>query len=284
MQALWMLVAVLMFAWMGAFVKLANAEASLGQILFFRGLPSAVILVVWARSQGLSIRPLSWRMHGFRNLAGVGSMGFSFYAISHLPLGTAVTLNYTAPLFIAGWLLFTQPRPDPWRVVAVIAGFFGIVAVLRPAFSMDQWLPATLGLISGACLASALLQVKSLSQAGELEWRIVLYFSLSIMTAGLLLLPFEGWTALSGPTWLLLLGVGGFGLFGQFALTRAFGQGSPWLCAVLQYVNIPLSVGLGFWFWGDRPDTLAWAGMGVIVMAGLFSTLRTLFRPRASAP
>ncbi|MCK9508764.1 MAG: DMT family transporter [Pigmentiphaga sp.] len=281
MQALWMLVAVLMFSWMGALVKLANAEASLGQILFFRGLPSALLLVLWAQTHGMSLRPLSWRMHGFRNLSGVGSMSFSFYAIGHLPLGTAVTLNYTAPLFIAGWLLFTQPRPDFWRVLAVLLGFLGIVAVLRPAFSMDQWLPATLGLISGACLASALLQVKTLSQAGEQEWRIVLYFSVSIMLAGLLLMLLEGWTALSALTWLLLLGIGLCGLVGQFALTRAFGQGSPWLCAVLQYVNIPLSVGLGYWLWADRPDGLAWAGMGVIIMAGLLSTLRTLYmKPR----
>src|SRR5690606_15048772 len=130
--------------------KLSNAEANLGQILFFRGLPSALLLVLWAHTQSLSLRPLSWRMHGFRNLAGVGSMSLSFYAIGHLPLGTAVTLNYTAPLFIAGWLLFTQPRPDLWRVLAVLFGFLGIVAVLRPAFTLEQWLPATLGLVSGA--------------------------------------------------------------------------------------------------------------------------------------
>src|SRR5690606_375173 len=135
MQALWMLAATLMFALMGTSVKLASEmNATLAQIAVMRGLPSVVMLLLWARTYRLSLKPLAWRPHFWRNLAGVTAMWGGFYAISHLPLATAITLNYTAPLFIAGWMLgWGGASRERLRILAVVLGFIGVVAVLRPA-------------------------------------------------------------------------------------------------------------------------------------------------------
>jgi len=277
MQSLWMLLASLMFAAMGACVKMASDQhASLPQIVLFRGLPSVLLIFFWAVSTRRSLRPKSWRLHIVRNITGVSSMWMGFFAIAMLPLATAVSLNYTSPLFIAGWMLMRDWRQrDAVRTIAVVLGFFGVVAILRPSIGADQALGAFIGLCAGAFSAMALMQVRSLGRLGEPEWRTVLIFSCFASTTGVVGLAIEGWPEMSLEAWLALTGVGLFGLVGQLALTRAFGLGSALLTAALQYTTIVFSALLAAAIWNDMPDWLAWGGMALIVASGLLSIWRT---------
>ncbi len=273
-----MLLASAMFAVMGSFVKLASDhQATLPQIVLFRGLPSVVLLLIWARAARQSIMPRQWRPHLWRNLSGVSSMWLGFFALSYLPLATATSLNYTAPLFIAGWMLgWGGSQRDPVRIVAVVFGFLGVIAVLRPSVTHDQWLPALAGLAAGGLSAIAMMQIRELGRLGEAEWRTVLFFSIAVCASSLAGLTVTGWGSTDLAGWAALLGIGVSGLFGQLAMTRAFGMGSALLTAALQYTTIIFAALLGMAFWGDVPDTLAWMGMACIILAGLLSVWRTL--------
>ena len=277
-----MLLASAMFAIMGSFVKLgAEHGASLPQVVLFRGLPSVVLLLIWARAGRQSIIPVSWKLHLWRNLSGVTSMWLGFFAIAHLPLATATSLNYTAPLFIACWMLgWGGAQRDPVRIMAVALGFLGVIAVLRPSINEDQWLAALLGMTAGAMSAIAMMQIRQLGRVGEPEWRTVLFFSVAVCVSSLAGLVFEGWGHADWTGYLSLLGVGVTGLFGQLAMTRAFGVGSALLTAALQYSTIIFAALLGMGLWGDQLDALAWAGMGLIIFAGLLSVWRTMRDPK----
>ena len=281
MQALWMLAATFMFALMGMFVKVASEmHVGLPQIVIMRGLPSVIMLIIWARSSSLSLKPSSWRLHVWRNVAGVSSMWLGFHAISQLPLATAITLNYTAPLFIAGWMLgWGGARMDKVRAFAVALGFLGVIAVLRPTINPEQWFAALTGVSAGALSAVAQLQIRSMAKAGEPGWRTVLFFSVSICLTGIVAISFRGWQPLSLSGWGALGGLGVAGLLGQLALTRAFGLGSALLSAALQYTIIIFASILGFLLWDDTPDTIAIAGMVLIVGASLLSVWRTANSP-----
>ncbi|MGX5660055.1 DMT family transporter [Castellaniella ginsengisoli] len=283
MQSLWMLLACAMFAMMGAFVKVAaDFGATLPEIVLFRGIPSVLLLYFWARSTRRTIRPSSWRLHIWRNLSGITSMWLGFFALSHLSLPTAVSLNYTAPLFIAGWMLcFGGAQRDPVRVLAVLAGFLGVLGVLRPSIQHDQWLAALMGLGAGGLAAIAMMQIRQLGQVGEPEWRTVLLFSLGVCASGLGGIALQGWRTSDPLALLALVGLGLAGLVGQLAMTRAFGLGSTLLTAALQYVTIIFAALIGVLFWGDRPAPLAWAGMALIIGSGLLSVWRTYTEARA---
>jgi len=291
MQSLWMLLASLMFAAMGACVKMASdLQASLPQIVLFRGAPSVLLLFFWAVSTRRSLRPKSWRLHIARNVTGVCSMWMGFFAIGVLPLATAVSLNYTSPLFIAGWMLARDwKQRDIVRTVAVMLGFAGVVAILRPSIGADQMVGVLVGLAAGACSALAMMQVRSLGRIGEPEWRTVLLFSCFVCITGSLGLVYDGWPELGLAGWLTLTGVGMFGLVGQLALTRAFGLGSALLTAALQYTTIVFAALIAIVFWDDMPDWMAWSGMALIVASGLLSTWRTysetrIMQGQAAAP
>ena len=273
-----MLLASFMFALMGSAVKLAGDHgASLAQIVLFRGVPSVVLLLIFARVSRQSIIPISWRAHVWRNVAGVSSMWLGFYALSSLPRSTATSLSYTAPLFIGCWMMSrpNQPR-DVARIAAVALGFLGVIAVLRPSIGDDQVLAASAGLGAGALAAIAMMQLRHLGTLGEPEWRTVLYFSITVCLTSLLALTGQGWHAVDITGYLALGAVGLCGLCGQLAVTRAFGRGSPLLTAALQYTTIIFAALLGVGFWGDFLDLWAWLGMALIIFAGLLSVWRTM--------
>jgi S-adenosylmethionine uptake transporter len=277
-----MLLACLAFAIMGACVKVASdAGASLPQVVLFRGVPSVLLLFFWARFNSRTVVPPSWKPHVFRNLTGLTSMWLGFYALAHLPLSTAISLNYTAPLFIAGWMLgWGGTQRDPVRIVAVLLGFLGVVGVLRPSIEHDHFLAAAMGLAAGGFSAVAMMQLRELGRIGEPEWRTVFIFSAGVCLTSLVGLGIEGWGVLSLDAWLALIGIGTSGLVGQLTMTRAFGLGSALLTAALQYTTIIFASVLGILFWDDRPDILAWCGMALIIGSGLLSIWRTVSEDR----
>lgn len=282
MQSLWMLLASAMFAVMGACVKIASDYgASLPLVILFRGIPSVLLIFVWTRLSSRTLRPASWKLHLWRNVAGVSSMWLGFYAISNLPLSTAVSLNYTAPLFIAAWMLgWGGTQRDPVRILTVLVGFLGVLAILRPSIGHDHLLAAFTGLMAGALGAVAMMQIRQLGRSGESEWRTVFIFSCCVVLTSLVALGLEGWSGVSWQAWLALVGVGLAGLVGQLAMTRAFGMGSALLTAALQYTTIIFAAVLGIVFWGDVPDLFAWGGIALIIAAGLLSVWRTYSEDR----
>ena len=111
MQSLWMLFASFMFAIMGVCVKLASEIFSTSEIVLYRGLIGVAIMYCVLRRHGDSFRTSMPGQHLWRGVVGVVALWLWFYSIAILPLATAVTLNYTAPIWIAvimfcaGWLL-----------------------------------------------------------------------------------------------------------------------------------------------------------------------------------
>ncbi|KAB2892624.1 MAG: EamA/RhaT family transporter, partial [Burkholderiaceae bacterium] len=93
MQALWMVLASFLFASMGVCVKIASAHFNAAELVCYRGFIGMAILWALARSQGVTLATRYPGMHAWRSLIGVVSLGAWFYAIGHLPLATAMTLN-----------------------------------------------------------------------------------------------------------------------------------------------------------------------------------------------
>ena len=105
MQSLWMLFASFMFAIMGVCVKLASDMYSTSEIVMYRGIIGMTVMTCTILYQGGSFRTGMWGQHLWRGVVGVIALWLWFYAIAILPLATAMTLNYMAPIWIAVILL-----------------------------------------------------------------------------------------------------------------------------------------------------------------------------------
>ncbi len=284
MPALWMLLASFAFAAMGAAVKLASSYYSTNEIVMYRGLVGVIMLVIMVRHQGGTfITPLKGA-HLSRCVAGVVSLWLWFYAIAELPLATATTLNYMAPIWIAAYLFllgwWQKKKHVEWPLIAALAmSFGGVVMVLQPAVASNQWLGGAAGLLSSVISAIAYMQVRKLGQLGEPEYRVVFYFSLMSFVAGLAGCVANG--AATGTavfhlhdwrSFALLLALGSTACIAQLAMTRAYRYGKVLVVSNLHYTGIVFSSVWGAMLWGDSFDWHVWLGIGLILVSGVAAT------------
>lgn len=282
MNALWMMAAALLFSLMGVFVKMAGRHYGISEIVFYRSLFGVLSLAAFVRWRGLSLATPLAATHVRRGMIGVAALALWFYATIFMPLGTAITLNYTSPLFLAAFLVGTMLREGDridWRlVVAVAVGFAGVVMVLQPIFSDDQLVPALAGLLSGLLSAAAYWYVRELGRLGEPEWRTVFYFSLTGTLLGLVATLVKGFSPHSGVGILLLLAIGTTATLAQLAMTRAYSHGHTLVVANLQFSAVVFASALGIAFFGDRIPLIGWIGIAVIIASGVTSTALTARR------
>ncbi len=278
MQALWMLVASFLFALMGVCVKFASAYYSASELVFYRGLVSVVFIGIWARAAGVGFATQVPGMHAWRSVIGVLSLGGWFYAIAHLPLATAMTLNYMSSVWVAafligGALLHGKGHIPGTLLATVLLGFAGVVMVLRPAFDQNQLWAGLIGLLSGMTAALAYLQVTAMARTGEPEIRMVFYFAVASALCGGLATAINGHSAWSWQHagWLVPIGV--LASLGQLCMTRAYASGATLVVANLQYSGIVFGALASVLIFNDQLPPLAWAGMVVIVASGMAATV-----------
>jgi len=272
----WMVVAAVFFALMGVFVKAGAQSFNSIELLFWRTLIGTLVLAVGIRARGLSLATPHWLGHVKRSFVGYLSMSALFYALTHLPLSTAVTLNYTSSLFFS--LICVVKLKDRLSRPAALAlglGFLGIVLLLRPTFSSEQWLAGVIGLLSGVSAGFAVFQVRELGQMGEPSWRVVFwFFAIASLFGAVWLLVGPGFSPIGWSNVGSLLGVGICGMLGQLAMTMAYKVGSKYLVASFAYLTVVFSALLGVVLWGDALGVDAVLGMLLIVGSGLLAALR----------
>ena len=282
MKSSWMLVAAALFALMSVLVKHASGSFSPAELVFYRSAFGLVaIWMVTAIRHRRLLSPLAtahFKSHFWRGLSGFAALVLYFYALARLPLATAVTLNYTAPLFLAAlsawWLHEHHGRG---LIGAVLLGFVGIVLLLRPQVQGQAWLPALAGLVSGMLAAVAYINVKQLGKLGEPEWRVVFYFTLLATVGGGAWMVVTGFNRPQAGDWPWLIGIGVTATAGQLALTRAYHRGRTLTVGSLAYTTVGFSALYGVLLFDERLPLLAWIGMAVVAAAGVWAV-------RASTP
>ncbi len=270
--SLWMLVAAFGFAIMGALVKLGATKFSSVELVFYRSVFGLATICIIMLTQGYSLRSPAMAKQMSRAIVGFLSLVCFFFALAHLPLATAVTLNYTSPLFVAVLLPFTlQEKPAKWLYFAVLLGFIGVVLLFRPNMhSGDVWF-GILGLLSGIGAAWAYIYVKQLANIGEPDWRTVFYFTLvSTLGAIVWMLP-NSFTPVTWEDLPVIIGLGLSATLAQLAMTRAYRTGSTLTVASLAYTTVIFASLFGAWIWQEALSMSEYFAIGVIIIGGLIS-------------
>ncbi|MDP2964315.1 MAG: DMT family transporter [Sulfurimicrobium sp.] len=275
MTSSWMIVAGILFSIMGVFVKLGSEYFSSAELVFYRSLFGLLVIYLIIKLQGLSLATPHLKMHFWRGFSGFVALMLFFYAISALPLATAITLNYTSPLFLA--LLTTvmlREGPRPLLIFTIILGFAGVVLLLRPTLHAEQLIAGLLGLLSGFFAGIAYLNVKQLGAMGEPEWRVVFYFTLFSTLGGGIWMLFHTFHAMTLHRFAILLAIGTTATLAQLAMTRAYRTGNALVVGSLAYSTVIFASLWGVLLWQEILPLGSWLAIGLIVLSGVIS-LRT---------
>jgi drug/metabolite transporter (DMT)-like permease len=286
MGALWMLLAGLLFACMGALVKLGATRFSSSELVFYRSVFSFLFIGAMMARSGTGLATPHWRGHVWRGLSGTVAMMLFFYCISVLPLATAITLNYSSSLFLAALtVVVAREKLHLPLGVTLALGFIGVLLLLHPTLAHAQLLNGLLGLLSGALAGVAIFNVRQLGQRGESARRIVFYFNLMavagsgawMLGAGMIGSGMAGAGAYGAPhlpalaDLPLLLAIGASATLAQLAMTHAYRIGHTLAISSLSYSTIAFASLFDWLFWQRALPLAAWLGMLLIIASGVVS-------------
>ncbi len=283
------LVSVLLFAVMSVLVRYLGERVALGQIVFFRSACALIpLLVIYAARKELAAAVRTRRPFGQlgRGLLSVGGMFTNFSALTRLPLADATAISFASPLItVALAAIILKERVGIFRWSAVLVGFAGVIVMLVPHFDIGHYAVAgvasvaaigsLLALISAFCNAGTVIQTRRLTQS-ETTSSIVFYFSLVCAIAGALTLPFA-WHAPTTSELAKLIMLGILGGVAHIFLTESYRHAAASVVAPFDYSAMLWALLLGYWLFGELPDTLVYVGAGIVAGAGLF----VIWRERA---
>ena len=269
-----MVLAQLMFTAMNIFSRLGGKDVPWSEVAGARFLFGAIIVLLVARANGASLKATDRKNTWLRTIFGtLASIGFFYSSTSpRIPLGDAITLGATGPIFVA---LLSRPllgeRVGRHLGVVVLLAFVGVVGVVRPTFQSAA--PVALMATSSAFFyALAMIWLRKIGPSESSE-AIVLHFSVvAALTNFAISIP--AWVTPNLEASLYLVGTGLTGGIGQIAMTRsyAYSSGAAPL-SVLTYLSIVFTHMLAIPIFGEHSGLLQLAGAGLVILSGVLLAL-----------
>ncbi len=267
-------------------VKLTSESGvALPEILFWRQVPSCLLILAWLAMRGEVGRLRTNRLptHARRAVLGLGGMFFTFGAPILLPLAVATTFSFTTPMFaVLLSALLLKEKVGPVRWLAVALGFAGVLIIAQPGHAAIPTLGAAVGIGAGFMVALISIQVRDLSRTEE-SLSIVFWFS--ALSAPLLAAALPFYASSHTPwQWFLLISCGLLGLLGQILLTAALRYGQVASVIVMDYSALVWATIYGWLIWDELPPAATWLGAPAIIAAGGIIAWREHLHNRAIPP
>ena len=266
-----MLLAVGMFSLMDAGLKLLTPHYPAAQVAALRGMASVPFVLVWVLAT-VGVKALvriRWPLHLLRGVLSVTMMIAFVYALRGMPLATAYTIFFVAPLLITALSVpFLGERVGPRRWTAIVVGLVGVLVVLRPTGEGVLSLAGLAVLGAAVGYAVSAITVRELSRTDSTQ--AMVFWMVTMLSVGAGLLAWPEWVPVRGEHAWLILGVGAAGAVGQYAITEAFSRGEASVIAPFEYTALAWGVGLDLALWGVLPDAVPWIGAAIIVGSGLY--------------
>jgi drug/metabolite transporter (DMT)-like permease len=281
-------------------LKLLSGDYPLYQAMILRSLvamPCMALLAVWFDGTWRSLITPNWLA-----LLGRGMLNFLAYtayylALAALPMATTVALYFTAPLFITVLsVVLLGEKVSASRWVALLLGLVGVVIMVRPGGALFDW-AALLPIFCGFAYALSMILARTMgardSAAAMAFWgnnafllaslALALVFggggSADLMHPSLAFLT-RGWVTPGLSDALLMASCGLIAAVGLTLLTQAYRIGQSARVAPFEFTFALWGVLWGWLFWGALPDAQGWAGIAILIAAGVYVVAKA--EPEAS--
>ncbi len=278
-----MLASALISALNGAVAKMLGEEMSALEIVFFRNLIGTLIILSILKHTPTVLPGGRIHLLLFRGFFGFMAMILFFYTITTIPLGVAITLNKTSPLFVAILAFFLMKEHlNHYAIAALLLGFTGVIFITQPTgFSLQY--EHLLGLLGGFFAACAYTTIKKIRNIYDARVIVLSFVGMGTILPAILFIvapyiePPKNLAFLfpqfvlptTVATWTLIAFMATISTLSQWLLTKAYTLGRAGIVGVISYANIPFAVGFGWMLSDPFPNLWVWIGIALIVLAGM---------------
>lgn len=259
----YMLLATLTFTVMKVCVKLIPHIPAI-EIIFFRSIVSVAISYYFLSRQKVSVWGNNKPVLLLRGITGAIALFTYFSLLQQIPLATAATLQYLAPIFTAILGIFlVKEQVSTVQWLFFLVSFLGVIVVqgFDPRISTIHLI---MGIGTSVFMGLAYNFVRKLKNT-EHPLVIIFYFPL-------VMLPFAGiwsgfvWVQPGGWDWLILLLVGIFTQIAQFFMTKSYQTEELNKVSILNYIGIIYALGFGWLFFDETFNSMTYLGMGLVLV------------------
>ncbi|MDH3742052.1 MAG: DMT family transporter [Hyphomicrobiales bacterium] len=277
------------FSFQDVIIKQLSADFPVHELVFVRGLVASPLLLVLVHFESgfASLRTDHLALHVIRSILMFCSYLFYYLSIAAIPITTAISLFFTAPLFITAMAVpFLGEKVGHRRWLGVIAGFAGVLIMLRPGLGVFE--PAALlALLSAFTYSTAQLLSRRLGMtdpASTMAFYTAMIFTYIGGLMGFFIhvsgfapsdhpsLDFllKPWKMPNGLEFAMLLTIGVISAIGIYLLSQAYRIGVANTVAPFEYTSMLWAIILTYLVWSVTPDLYTLAGALVIVGAGIY--------------
>jgi drug/metabolite transporter (DMT)-like permease len=252
------------------------------QIVFLRNLFAAPIIAAIVLSVGgwPALRTRHLRVHALRGLLFVGGASAFFLSLRTLPLAEATALFFAAPIFITALSVPLLREHVGWRRwTAVIAGFVGVLIIVRPGGAAFQ--PASLLVLATASLyALAMISTRWIDRS-EGIWTMMFYVVLfpALFSGAVVSVQWQTPALSHFP---IFAAQAVFGTLGMTLISQSFRLAPAAVVAPFDYTALIWASLLGWLLWNEIPGIWTYVGAVVIVASGIYIVIRETRRGGAS--
>ena len=265
---LWMSAAAVAFTLMTTLIREAAKGVHPFEIAFLRALVNLLLMLPFAlRTGAAGLKTGNHKAFALRGVCGLAFLMTYFSGAALIPVAESQALTFTSPLW--GSLLavlFLGERVNMARAVALIAGFAGVVIILRPG--VVQVSSGALLVLAGALSAAASNTIVKFTTRTDHPDAVVFY-QMVYVTPMIFIPALWVWSWPAFDQVLLMFGVGFFATLNQRFLSRAYAAADATAVLPFEFTRLPFAAVIGFLAFAELPDVYAWLGGAVIFGASL---------------
>src|ERR1700759_2452662 len=229
------------------------------------------LLPVILLNGGLSIvktRRLPW--HAARNLIHYCAQLGWFYALTLIPIGQVVTIEFTMVIWAAILAaLFLGEQMTPSKVAAIVLGLIGVVTIIRPSGAVNPG--QLIALVAGVGFGISIALVKSLTRTENTL--AIIFWMLVVQSVAGLVPTLMYWVPPSPAVWGWCVVIAVCGTFSHFCMARSMLYADATGGMPMDFLRVPLTATAGWLIYGERLDAFTVLG-AALILAGNFVNLR----------
>lgn len=215
------------------------------------------------------VRTTRLMQHIARNLVHYGAQLGWFFALTLIPIGQVVAIEFTMPIWTAILAAsFLGERMTIWKIAAILLGLIGVLVIVRPATGEVN--PGQLIALAAAVgFGISVAMVKSLTRTeGTLS---IIFWMIVVQSVAGLIPTLLVWTWPSATTWGWIIVIAVCGTFSHFCMVRAMRYADATIVIPMDFLRVPLTATAGWLIYGERLDALTVLGAALILTGNLLN-------------
>jgi drug/metabolite transporter (DMT)-like permease len=246
-------------------------ELNVFQIMEVRSVLGLCMLYPLIRMSGgfATLRTARPLQHLSRNLIHYGAQLGWFFALTLIPIGQVVSIEFTMPIWTAILAAaFLGERMTVWKIAAIMLGIVGVIVIVRP--STGEINPGQLIALAAAVgFGISIAMVKSLTRTENTL--AIIFWMLVVQSVAGFFPSIHVWAWPSAWAWGWIVVIAICGTFSHYCMARAMLYADATVVIPMDFLRVPLSAAAGWLIYSERLDMFTVLGAALILTGNLLN-------------